>query len=515
MDNSMQSMMFMIMSLSKNTDQSYTSMITMIVMICLPHFIKYINEVKFSDMLFKSKKITLVIKSYKVPILRLSCTNQFKTTFSESFLAIIYYINMKKRNNLTSLTEIMTNNDELNCYVQQDVKKTKNDFVYIPINNKNIQIDDHIFCDIDLKIVNEASDDKSNDSHETKEYTITLSTNVNIALLEKFVDQCVTEHNLILNKSMIYEGKPYIYEYKSFEKNEYTNDYKLCYTESLMEHNKNIETNIFIEDKDKLIQYITPFIYDPNETINKAEEEYNKCGFTFKAGLFFYGSPGCGKTSTIKAILKYTNRNGIIINLNKVKTCDELKAIFRNRVYNKRNHPGKQLCFILEDCDAFDNNILLNRSVKDYKKEKNNVSDEISELKNIMLLNSQKSDVTIIQSGDDNDKLNLSCFLNILDGIIELYGVMIIMTTNHPEVIDSALIRPGRFDFKYEFKKSSKKIIKEMIQFKYGLTKKDMLKYTQLNQINDEVLSPAQVQSVCFKNQNVDNCITELFSLIQ
>ena len=43
--------------------------------------------------------------------------------------------------------------------------------------------------------------------------------------------------------------------------------------------------------------------------------------------------------------------------------------------------------------------------------------------------------------------------MNILDGIIELHGVMIIISTNHPDKIDEALIRPGRIDFKYEFKK--------------------------------------------------------------
>ena len=62
---------------------------------------------------------------------------------------------------------------------------------------------------------------------------------------------------------------------------------------------------IFFEDKQKLINYINPFIYNVNESTNEGEEKYKRSGFTFKAGLLFYGSPGCGKTSTIKAILKY------------------------------------------------------------------------------------------------------------------------------------------------------------------------------------------------------------------
>ena len=87
---------------------------------------------------------------------------------------------------------------------------------------------------------------------------------------------------------------------------------------------------------------------------------------------------------------------------------------------------------------------------------------------------------------------------------------MIIMTTNYPERIDEALIRPGRFDFKYEFKKSTKSIIKEMIQFKYELSDKEMLKYIDLLNIKDYVLSPAEIQSICFKNEDVKNCINEI-----
>jgi DNA polymerase III delta prime subunit len=101
--------------------------------------------------------------------------------------------------------------------------------------------------------------------------------------------------------------------------------------------------------------------------MNEGEEKYKRSGFTFKSGLLFYGQPGCGKTSTIKAILKYTNRHGIILNLSRVKTCEELEMIFRNRVINKRELTGKQICFILEDCDAFENNICMAREYNEQK----------------------------------------------------------------------------------------------------------------------------------------------------
>ena len=84
------------------------------------------------------------------------------------------------------------------------------------------------------------------------------------------------------------------------------------------------------------------------------------------------------------------------------------------------------------------------------------------------------------------------------------------MTTNHPEKIDEALIRPGRFDFKYEFKRASRKIIKDMIQFKFELSQSQIDKYCENMNIKDDVLSPAEIQSICFQTDSVECCLDEL-----
>lgn len=44
------------------------------------------------------------------------------------------------------------------------------------------------------------------------------------------------------------------------------------------------------------------------------------------------------------------------------------------------------------------------------------------------------------------DELNLAGVLNVLDGVIDTPGRMLVMTSNHPETLDPALIRPGRID---------------------------------------------------------------------
>lgn len=44
------------------------------------------------------------------------------------------------------------------------------------------------------------------------------------------------------------------------------------------------------------------------------------------------------------------------------------------------------------------------------------------------------------------DALNLTGLLNALDGVVASPGRIVIMTTNHPEMLDPALTRPGRID---------------------------------------------------------------------
>jgi len=50
---------------------------------------------------------------------------------------------------------------------------------------------------------------------------------------------------------------------------------------------------------------------------------------------------------------------------------------------------------------------------------------------------------------ESKDRLNLSGILNVLDGVVDTPNRLLVMTTNHPEKLDPALIRPGRVDKKF------------------------------------------------------------------
>ncbi len=523
----LQSSMFLLLSFMKNDNNSNNMQVIMFMFMLFQLLFKLLNT-KYIKELFdniinnKNNYCKIIIKSHQVNISRGFQNNFIKNVYSDKFMAIIYYL-INNNIEYDNLNEIMSFSKDYDNPFARD--KTDNKYIFLPITKNKILLNSDL--DIYFELISEitcdddSEDDKSNKksnkiTKNNKNYIIELSIKKSISMknsqllniLNNFIDTCLTKYLLVKNYDFN-DKELYIYQYKGFEKNDENNNMELQYNKYLLQHNKDLNTNIFFENKDELIRYIEPFIYNPNETFNKGEELYIRSGFTFKAGLLFYGYPGCGKTSTIKAILKHTNRHGIIINLNKIKTCQELENVFRNRIFNEKELVGKQLCYILEDCDAFDNNIITTRNNNINDNNNTDIDNPIIELAtSLMCMNN--TDTINIKNNNNDDKINLSCFLNILDGIIELHGIMIIMTTNYPDKIDEALIRPGRFDFKYEFKKTTKKIIKEMLAFKFDIPINNIDAYTNELIIKDYTLTPAEIQSICFKNNNIYECVNDI-----
>lgn len=67
-----------------------------------------------------------------------------------------------------------------------------------------------------------------------------------------------------------------------------------------------------------------------------------------------------------------------------------------------------------------------------------------------------------------SNKCSLSSLLNVLDGVASQEGRIVIMTTNYPEQLDEALIRPGRIDVKvhmgYISKQGAEQIFMRMMK---------------------------------------------------
>ena len=93
----------------------------------------------------------------------------------------------------------------------------------------------------------------------------------------------------------------------------------------------------------------------------------------------------------------------------------------------------------------------------------------------------------------------VSQFLSEMDGIEELKGVVIVGTTNRPDLVDSALLRPGRFDFILELPTPDKKarlaILKIHTKGKPLASDVDLTELATLT----EDLAGAEIESLCQK----------------
>ena len=96
--------------------------------------------------------------------------------------------------------------------------------------------------------------------------------------------------------------------------------------------------------------------------------------------------------------------------------------------------------------------------------------------------------------------------LNIFDGINESSGRIMVITTNKPDILDPALVRPGRIDIKICFDKCNLYDIKNLINKFWGtyITEDDILPEI------DMMYTSAWIYSI-FRNSDNFNKIKNIF----
>ena len=239
------------------------------------------------------------------------------------------------------------------------------------------------------------------------------------------------------------------------------------------------------------------------EFFTKNRRWYDTKGIPYTLGLLLSGQAGAGKTSSIKCLANETKRHIININLNNDITKTQLENLFFNELImvlnvstgqsEKYYIPLDQRIYVLEDIDA-QSDLVMERSAK-VKPVDKCVDVPIS-----VKTNPNKPDT---YSNDDSwmqaEKIDLSFLLNLLDGVLEIPGRIVIMTSNFPEKLDHALIRPGRIDVIANFTKCSHHTMIEMMEFFYDIDLKEEEKEAILR-TNEYVISPAEMSKVMFEN---------------
>ena len=186
---------------------------------------------------------------------------------------------------------------------------------------------------------------------------------------------------------------------------------------------------------------------------------YHQRGIPYRRGYLLYGPPGSGKTSFIQALAGELDYNICILNLSENNLTDD-------RLNHLMNHIPERSVLLLEDIDAAFN-----------KRE--------------------QSDESGFTSG-----VTFSGLLNALDGVASAEECITFMTTNHPEKLDPALLRPGRVDYKVLIGNASEHQVREMfLRFYEGedqLCDEFMEKY---NELALENVSTAQLQGLFVYNK--------------
>lgn len=228
---------------------------------------------------------------------------------------------------------------------------------------------------------------------------------------------------------------------------------------------------------------------------------YEAKGIPYTFGLLLHGSPGCGKTSLIKAIAKDTNRHIINIKLTNDMTLTQLRNLFyceKMKVFSDVNTPPQyinipidQRIYVMEDVDCL-TDILNKRQLNIDGDEKEKLTDE--DLRNIKMLGKERwKEMKQL----NRDTITLSDILNIIDGVLETPGRILILTSNFPEKLDKALLRPGRIDLLIHFKKCDAKQLSEMFKHFYDDNKViDNFDFKSL----EHLFTPAFIQEIFLRN---------------
>jgi mitochondrial chaperone BCS1 len=76
----------------------------------------------------------------------------------------------------------------------------------------------------------------------------------------------------------------------------------------------------------------------------------------------------------------------------------------------------------------------------------------------------------------NNQGVSMSGLLNAIDGVASQEGRVLVMTTNHPEKLDDALVRPGRIDMKIKFTLANKQQTRELFMRMYCEDTQDLMR---------------------------------------
>jgi hypothetical protein len=356
------------------------------------------------------------------------------------------------------------------------------DVIVIPTSDAVLKLTDKINCTIE--ILNQSRDSTKSDRPcmiDSTTITFTLTTTLSFETIMKFMNNIISQHTKIVESKHTKTN----YIIKPIFRNDHCgpDTSELSFPEMIKFKTSKSFDNLFFDGKEELIKRLDTFIN---------RDKYKTLGLPETLGLLFHGCPGTGKTSCIKAIAKYLDMSLVIVPMNKIKTKKRLEDLFFSSIIST---PQEKRIYVFEeiDCNGWEKIVRHRSLLKDESLDDDDSENILVEkITNAIQTRNRK----LKKDKDDDDKLTLGGILEVIDGLIECPGRIIIMTTNHKEHLDSALLRPGRIDMEIEFKKLRHCHIAEIYKKWYG---KEL---DLANDIEDYKYTQAEISQLLFKYEN-------------
>ncbi|KAK4626253.1 Mitochondrial chaperone BCS1 [Fulvia fulva] len=163
----------------------------------------------------------------------------------------------------------------------------------------------------------------------------------------------------------------------------------------------------------------------------RTKKLYQSRSMPYRRGYLFYGPPGTGKSSLSTALAGEFGLDLYEVKIPSIASDGDLEQMFQEI--------PPRCIVLLEDIDAV-------WASREQRLEQRPIYDSASE----------RSATPSISN------VTLSGLLNVLDGVGSQEGRLVIMTTNKPDQLDSALTRPGRIDFKLYLGNISRRSAEQM-----------------------------------------------------
>lgn len=185
-------------------------------------------------------------------------------------------------------------------------------------------------------------------------------------------------------------------------------------------------------------------VMDINEYLHPASARwYAARGIPYRRGYLFHGPPGTGKTSLSFALAGIFGLDIYCISLmERGLTEAHLNKLFANL--------PRRCIVLLEDIDSAglrrDDAPVSSSDDSDVSSDGSTCEDETTKVSKM-----DAPPKPQLASAGSGSLISLSGLLNTIDGAASHEGRVLIMTTNHPEKLDPALIRPGRVDLQVHF----------------------------------------------------------------